>query len=102
MFGALDEYLKEDYFYEHQIGTLTVGDTEYEICMVAAMTVLATDEYIFAPTTMDIAEIKENIKENAEILDEKQLKKGQRLVALSTCKYPDTIDRTVVIATIAE
>lgn len=100
MFGALDEYLNEEYFYEHQIGELTVGDNEYGICMVAAMTVLATDEYIFAPTTMDIIEIKEYIKKNSEVLDVRQLETAQRLVALSTCKYPDTIDRTVILARI--
>lgn len=97
MFGALDEYLDEKYFFEHQYGKLTAGDTEYEICMVAAMTTLATEEAIFAPSTMGISEIEEFIMANAEILDEKQMKKGQILVALSTCKYPDTIDRTVVI-----
>lgn len=102
MFGALDEYLEEDYFYEHQMGTLTVGDTEYEICMVAAMTTIATDEYIFAPTAYSGEEVAEEIRKTADILDESKLKEGQRMVALSTCKYPDTIDRTVVIGIIME
>lgn len=102
MFGALDEYLKEDYFYEHQMGTMTVGDTEYEIYMVAAMTTIATDEYIFAPTAYSGEEVAEEIRKTADILDESKLKEGQRMVALSTCKYPDTIDRTVVIGIIME
>lgn len=102
MFGALDEYMKEDYFYEHQKGTLIVGDEEYEITMIAALETLATDEYIFAPTTIEGAEILGHIKEIAKICDSEKMEENKRIVAMSTCKYPDTIDRTVVVGSIME
>lgn len=69
MFGALDEYMDEEYFYEHQTGTLIIDDTEYDITVIAAMTTLATDEYIFAPTTIGVDEIRGHIKEIAEVYD---------------------------------
>lgn len=102
MFGALDAYMKEDYFYEHQKGTLIVGDEEYEITMIAALETLATDEYIFAPTTIEGAEILGHIKEIAKICDSEKMEENKRIVAMSTCKYPDTIDRTVVVGSIME
>lgn len=102
MFGALDEYMDEEYFYEHQTGTLMIEDTEYDITVIAAMTTLATDEYIFAPTTIGADEIRGHIKEIADVYDSDQVTDDARMIALSTCKYPDTIDRTVVIGIISK
>lgn len=102
MFGALDEYMDEKYFYEHQTGTLIIDDTEYDITVIAAMITLATDEHIFAPTTIGADEIREHIKEIAEVYDSVQMTDETRMIALSTCKYPDTIERTVVIGIISK
>ncbi len=99
MFGALDEFQNEAYFNEHEKGTLTVGDQKYGITIIAAFNTLATDEYIFAPNTKSVEEILGNISKKEGLCTKKKEfnTKGLRLVALSTCKYPDTIDRTIVL-----
>lgn len=104
MFGALDEFQNEAYFNEHEKGTLTVGDKEYGITIIAAFNALATDEYIFTPNTKSVEEILGNISKKEGLCTKKRElnTKGLRLVALSTCKYPDTIDRTIVILAIEE
>lgn len=100
MFGALDRYLEEDYFNEHRTGTLYVGDEIYKIKLFAVLECAATQEEIFAPTEVSLAETEKYIKEKALYLDERAWDKEDRVLALSTCKYPDTADRTVVIGTI--
>lgn len=100
MFGALDRYLEEDYFNEHRTGTLYVGDEIYKIKLFAVLECAATQEEIFAPTEVSLAETEKYIKEKALYLDERAWDKEDRILALSTCKYPDTADRTVVIGTI--
>lgn len=97
MFGALDSYLKEDYFDSHRTGTLIVGDTTYNIELFAVLECEATENAIFAPT--ETKKTLKYIKKHALYLDGSSIpskKKGERLIGLSTCKYPDTVERTVV------
>lgn len=100
MFGALDKYLEEDYFDEHRTGTLYAGDETYKIKLFAVLECAATQGEIFAPTETSFEETEKYIKEKAMYLDEGEWDKEERLLAMSTCKYPDTADRTVVIGTI--
>lgn len=50
MFGAIDEYLNEDYFNSHRTGSLVVGKKTYKIRIFAVLECEATEESIFAPT----------------------------------------------------
>ena len=130
MFGALDKYLDEDYFYSHQTGTLFVkeikedeekeeegvekgkekegeekgGDKSekveysisYKIRLFAVIESEGTQEAIFAPTECD-DETLDYVKEHAVYLDDTfEVGDDVKLIALSTCKYPDTADRTIV------
>lgn len=99
MFGALDDYLKEGYLDSHSSGTLTVGDKKYKLRFFAVLECEATEPSIFAPTEND-DETLDFIKQNALFLDDSSLPKdNEKLLGLSTCKYPDTVERTLIFAT---
>lgn len=91
MFGALDEFLDADYFAAHRTGTLTVSDTVYYIEFFACLDADASIEEIFAPTETN-GTLK-YVRENALIWYEPD---GERLIALSTCKFPLTTERVIV------
>lgn len=105
MFGGLDEFLDEDYFDSHRTGKLTVGPyqaektDDYEIRIFAVLETQATEEKVFAPTAVEVSETEAYLRENALYADwtvYDSRKENARLLGLSTCKYPDTADRTVV------
>lgn len=101
MFGSLHYFLKEKYFKKHQTGELIVGDTTYNMKLFAVMNVEATQEIIFGPTEFAQSEVLNYVKDHAEICDGEiadQLTTEDRIVAMSTCKYPNSIYRIVVFA----
>lgn len=105
MFGALDEFLNEEYFKTHQTGTLTVvegkKETDYRIRIFAVLEAEATEPAIFAPTEVSKAETLQFVKTRAKYIDPEAETGGDiQLLAMSTCKYPDTVERTIVFATI--
>lgn len=95
MFGAIDEYLNEDYFNSHRTGSLVVGKKTYKIRIFSVLECEATEESIFAPT--ENSNTLNYIKQHALFLDDTALPKdNEKLLGLSTCKYPDTVDRTLI------
>lgn len=95
MFGAIDEYLNEDYFNSHRTGSLVVGKKTYKIRIFAVLECEATEESIFAPT--ENYNTLNYIKQHALFLDDTALPKdNEKLLGLSICKYPDTVDRTLI------
>lgn len=97
MFGALDEYLEESYFDAHRSGTLIVGETEYAIQIFAVLETEATNTAIFAPGETPAEETWRYAGQNALFWDEAAVQRDAPLLALSTCKYPATAERTVVL-----
>lgn len=91
MFGALDGFLDEGYFDSHRKATLTVADKVYNIEFFACVEADASVQEIFAPTETDGT--LAYVKEHAVVLREP---KGKKLIALSTCKFPQTTDRIIV------
>lgn len=96
MFGTLDNYLDETYFNQHRNGTLFVGDVVYDYHIFAVVDTEATNSFVFNPTETDVYETWEFIASNAIYFDEKIADEEKSLLALSTCRYPDTTERTVV------
>ena len=95
MFGALDEFSNEDYFDTHTTGTLTVAEKIYDIKIFAYVEADASQPEIFAPT--DGYDTLGYVKENASIWREPG---AGRLLALSTCKFPQTTERIIVFGVI--
>lgn len=102
MFGALDKYLDESYFETHAKGTLTAGDATYHIQLFAVMETEATNALIFAPTETAAGETLDYIKGHAIYCDKNVKTDNCRILGLSTCKYPDTADRTIVFGVLSE
>ena len=97
MFGALDEFLDETYFDAHRTGTLTVADQTYMIRFFACVEADATVKEIFSPTETDGT--LAYVLEHAAILREHD---DGPLIALSTCKFPQTMDRIIVFGVLCD
>lgn len=102
MFGALDSYLKEDYFKKHKSGTIiTKSNKKYKIEFYALLEDSATNMYIFSPTTTKVSSLESYIQKHAKIY-EKPTSISSQVIALSTCKYPDTEDRIILFGHMEE
>ena len=96
MFGALDDYLDEDYLQSHRHGQLLVGrdgKVMYELEAFYAMSADAKDDFIFNP---------ENYEELYAFLREKGMDINHRVLCLSTCAGDTSTTRIVVFAYILE
>ena len=91
MFGALDLFLDEEYFDAHRAATLTVADKIYTIQFFACLEADASVQEIFAPT--ETGGTLEYVRGHASVWREPE---GERLLALSTCKFPQTTARIIV------
>lgn len=97
MFGTLDHYLEEGYMEEHKGGVLIRKDgKEFPFRIFAVMCVEATEPLIFSPEQSDTDKILSYVRESALFWDERAAP-SEQIVALTTCKYPDTTLRTVVL-----
>ena len=103
MFGALDEYIKPDYFYSHRTGTLiTVYGKNYSVNFFAAVKTLATEPVIFDPDESTNPDLLAFLKENAITFEPPAGGAGAKMIALSTCQAADTIERMIVVGTLTE
>lgn len=91
MFGALDSFLEESYFDAHRTASLTVADTTYSLRLFACLEADASVREIFAPTEAENP--LTYVRANARVWREPE---EGRLVALSTCKFPQTTERIIV------
>lgn len=98
MFGALDQYMEKEFFDTHESGRLYVNDEILELKIIAAAECSAYDQRVFEPGEAD--QVKEFIQSHALYLREFNPEEDCRIVAFSTCRYPDTESRTVVFALI--
>ena len=101
MFGALDDYLDKKFFKTHRKGELIVGEKVYDIWFFAVVECPAEEDAVFAPTENE--DTLPFIEKNHLYLDKKSMPKdGERYIGLSTCKYPDTTDRTIIFGVLTE
>lgn len=98
MFGALDAWMEEPFFDSHRTGTLIINDETYSLTVFAVLESEATREEIFAPTEVPLSETLSYVRGKAVFIREEDWPSdGERVVGLSTCKFPDTADRTIVL-----
>ena len=98
MFGALDDFLDEEYLTKHDTGTLLVGrngDREYKLGIFACAKVNVYDNKALDPDTFE--NISEMINEEAEIINT-SIMKSDHILALSTCTEPVSSNRLIVFA----
>lgn len=102
MFGALDRFLDEAYFNSHTKGSLYLGDQCFPIDLLALVEAAGDEEAVFSPTEKDDLTIP-YIETHAKYQRGKLLmEKGERLIGLSTCKYPDTSERIILFGKIGK
>lgn len=96
MFGGLDHFLEKDYFDKHRTGTLyTVAGDVYDFHVFSAAEAQTNVDALFAVNEVEGA--AEWIEQHAYIFDKPSDEKWkEHIVGLSTCKTPDSIDRTLV------
>ena len=103
MFGALDEFKKQDYFDSHRTGRLiTVGGKAYDIRFFASAVVLATDELVFHPNDATPEALLAMLSGSAIVYEPPETQDDLQLIALSTCQDADTLDRMVVFGVMKE
>lgn len=97
MFGALDSFLDKAYFDTHRTATLTVSDKVYSIKFFACMEADASVGEIFAPNETEGT--LSYVQKHAPIRYQPE---GEKLIALSTCKFPQTTARIVVFGVLRD
>ncbi|MBO5576781.1 MAG: class B sortase [Ruminococcus sp.] len=99
MFGALDDFLDEDYLKSHTSGELMIGregKKKYKLKVFASASVRADEESVFNVTA---GNTKEFINSHAKV----RVQEPQgRILALSTCSDGDSVDRVVVFCCLIE
>ena len=96
MFGALDDFIDEDYLASHTSGRLMVGknaDTVYGLKVLYAVSADAKDEIVF-----DVA----NDEKVRSVLASKGYTDSNRILGLVTCTDQDTTERTVLLCYILD
>ncbi len=102
MFGALDEFIKPDYFNSHKTGSLvTSGGDVYSITFFACIKAQASERIIFDPTNVTKSTLMKYLEKNAKIF-EKPTDDKLRIIALSTCQSAETIERMIVFGVLKE
>lgn len=94
MFGSLDDWYDEDYFNSHTTGTLTTKNRIYKLALYVAIETDASVTQLFQPTDTNITDTVSYLEEHALF---KRDVDTSHLVALSTCRYPDTDERTMTV-----
>ena len=107
MFGSLDSYKDAQFFNDNATGTLLVPDGSYDLQVFACLTVTASDDRIFDPTSWQAGnrgQLASYVRENAlhvrsDVLDSLSGEASPQVLALCTCSSDYTEARTVVLAT---
>ena len=98
MFGALDAFLDQAYFDNHRTATLIVSDKVYHIKFFACIEADASVNEIFAPNEKT-GNTLSYVQKHALIWHKPD---GEKLIALSTCRFPQTTARIVVFGVLKD
>ena len=103
MFGDIEKFMDEDYFFSHQKGTLQTPTTNYNLHVFACVFTDAYDSMIYGikEGTFDShPELMQYIKDNATQLDVDYLEgyTPEKVTAFSTCGNAVTNGRIVIFA----
>lgn len=103
MFGALDEYLEKDYLEAHRTGSLvTVAGDSYDVWVFASMKAEANEDAVFDPTASGGVVLMNYVRDHAAVADMSGVSKDANILGLSTCTTAESLERTVVFATISK
>ena len=97
MFGALDDFIKQEYFDQHRTGTLiTTSGQDYTIRLFAACKADATEKTVFDPPESNNEELLQYLKQHAAVFEPQGVDAHSRILAMSTCQSAESIERMAV------
>ncbi|WP_405356584.1 class B sortase [Ruminococcus sp.] len=101
MFGALDDFIKQEYFDQHRTGTLiTTSGQDYTIRLFAACKADATEKTVFDPPESNNEELLQYLKQHAAVLEPQGVDAQSRILAMSTCQSAENVERMIVFGTL--
>lgn len=106
MFGDLDLYEDEDFFYENTTGTLILPDRTYDLEIFACLRVSASEPAIFSPMQWqtDTSGLLDFVNNNAMYIHQDTMdqigtsEETSQILAMTTCSSEFTDARTVLLA----
>ena len=97
MFGALDDFNKQEYFDQHRTGTLiTTSGQDYTIRLFAACKADATEKTVFDPPESNNEELLQYLKQHASVFEPQGVDAQSRILAMTTCQSAENIERMAV------
>lgn len=97
MFGALDDFIKQEYFDQHRTGTLiTTSGQDYTIRLFAACKADATEKTVFDPPESNNEELLQYLKQHAAVFAPQGVDAHSRILAMTTCQSAENIERMAV------
>ena len=97
MFGALDEFIKQEYFDQHRTGTLiTTSGQDYTIRLFAACKADATEKTVFDPPDSTNEELLQYLKQHAAVFEPQGVDAHSRILAMTTCQSAENVERMAV------
>lgn len=101
MFGALDDFIKQEYFDQHRTGTLiTTSGQDYTIRLFAACKADATEKTVFDPPDSTNEELLKYLKQKAAIFEPQGVDAHSRILAMTTCQSAENVERMAVFGTL--
>lgn len=89
MFGALDQWKEEKFYNSHKTGTLTTTNAIYKLEVIGIQEIDASEDNVFQPTTVELSE-------SIDFINTTLNTNSEHILALSTCKQPESTLRTVL------
>ena len=103
MFGDLDGYVEEDFFYNHLSGVVIVNDQVYDFKVFSAIRTDAYDKYIYSVGPYkNIDSLMNYLRRSGIRFDEEIFAGSTKYLAMSTCADATTNGRLVVIGRLDE
>ncbi|MBK6089106.1 class B sortase [Ruminococcus difficilis] len=97
MFGALDDFIKQEYFDQHRTGTLiTTSGQDYTIRLFAACKADATEKTVFDPPDSTNEELLQYLKQHAAVFEPQGVDAHSRVLAMTTCQSAENVERMAV------
>ena len=101
MFGALDDFIKQEYFDQNRTGTLiTTSGQDYTIRLFAASKADATEKTVFDPPDSTNEKLLQYLKQHAAVFEPQGVDAQSRILAMSTCQSAENVERMIVFGTL--
>lgn len=99
MYGDVTEFLKEDFFWKHETGSLYDLDSVWDIHLFAVMETDASDPMIYNVSQYqgsNVSSLNSHLRENSKYYRDIDMRDDDQIISLSTC-YDATTNARVIV-----